>query len=153
MPNFVILGSPNRAHSRCSQRRWRELLNIEADATERYSGRAAMLSPAVIAASVNSMRFTLPAPFAAILAAGNTITSSAGAQRRLWRANPASSATVRDNHQDSSMPLDRLLAERDRSGGRAGEQSRKEIHARDMKIAFQLLPAGFPRWQRPWTTS
>jgi hypothetical protein len=53
-----------------------EPLNIEADATERYSGRAAMLSPAVIAASVNSMRFTLPAPFAAILAAGKTITSS-----------------------------------------------------------------------------
>ena len=45
------------------------------------------------------------------------------------------------------MPLDRLLAERDRSGGRAGEQSRKEIHARDMKIAFQRLPAGFPSWQ------
>ena len=53
-----------------------ELLNIEADATERYSGRAAMLSPAVIDASVNSMRFALPAPFAAILAAGKTSTSS-----------------------------------------------------------------------------
>ena len=38
------------------------------------------------------------------------------------------------------MPLDRLLAERDRSGGRAGEQSRKETHSRRKSLSSYCQP-------------
>ena len=55
-----------------------------------------------------------------------------------------------DTHQDRISPLDKVLPARDRSGGRAGEQFRKETFTHCVKVSFQRLQAGSPSGLPGW---